>query len=334
MESIDLTDEQRLYLQAIFDYFREYGKWPTHTYLERQFLRTHPDLDIEEIAQSFPAGLTSQVDSLNTESKAILTVPAIYQFWGPVQELSTFILVIETCVENYYSSGGETRSLSSADLARDNPTWRDNAIRKVGLLLLGEPRIWSTFAGPDNDGDWSCVIAKDIRRFRGVKTIEQYLEKRNIPKKITSQPIIPDIEVPIVVPANDIQLHPDILSRCWDLYATQKYDDAILNATKALEVAVRTKANLPQSCVGVDVVNTAFSLKKPVLRYSTSDAEQEGMMSLLRGIIQVFKNPHSHRFVGVQNKSDCLGVLLMCSNLLYVVDNAEYVKNGLMTHLT
>ena len=39
MESINVTDEQRLYLQAIFDYFREYGKWPTHTYLERQFIQ-------------------------------------------------------------------------------------------------------------------------------------------------------------------------------------------------------------------------------------------------------------------------------------------------------
>ncbi len=35
MEFINLTNEQRLYLQAIFDYFSEYGKWPTYTYLER-----------------------------------------------------------------------------------------------------------------------------------------------------------------------------------------------------------------------------------------------------------------------------------------------------------
>jgi uncharacterized protein (TIGR02391 family) len=325
MESSNLTDEQRLYLQAIFDYFREYGKWPSHTYLERQFIHTHPDLDIEEIAQSLPGGLTSPVELWNADSKATLTVPAIYQCWGSVQELNTFVCVIEICVETYFNSGGEMQSLSSADLARNNPTWRDIAIRKVGLLLLGETSTWSTFAGPDNEGGWSCVIAKGIRRFRGVKTIEQYLEKRNIPTKVTSQPIIPDIEVPIVVPANDIQLHPDILSRCWDLYITQKYDDAILNATKAVEVAVRTKANLPQNCVGVDVINTAFSPKKPLLLYSKVDAEQEGIMSLLRGIIQVFKNPQSHRFVGVQSKSECLGVLLMCSNLLYVVDNASYV---------
>lgn len=325
MESIDLTNEQRLYLQAIFDYFREYGKWPTHTYLERQFIHIHPDLDIEEIAQSLPAGLTSPVDLLNAESKATLTVPAIYQCWDTVQELNTFVSVIEICVETYFNSEGETRSLSSADLARDNPTWRENAIRKVGLLLYGEPRIWSTFTGPDNEGGWSCVIAKDIRSFRGVKTIEQYLEKRNTARKVTSQPIIPVMTEPVVVFANDIQLHPDILSRCWDFYVTQKYDDAILNATKAVEVAVRTKAHLPQNYVGVDVINTAFSLKKPLLLYSKVDAEQEGMMSLLRGIIQVFKNPQSHRFVGVQSNSECLSVLLMCSNLLYVVDNTTYV---------
>ena len=329
MESINLTEEQRLYLQAIFDYFREHGKWPTHKYLERQFLRTYPDLDIEEIGRSLPNGLTSSVDLRNDDSKAVLTVPALYQHWGPIQELDTFVRVIEMCVETYFSSGGETQSLSSADLARNNPLWRDAAIRKVGLLLYGEAPLWSTFVGPDNEGGWSCVLERGLRRFRGVKTIEQYLEKRNIARKGTDQPIIP-VTAPVItdletVSANDIQLHPDIISRCWDLYATQKYDDAILNATKALEVAVRTKANLPQSCVGVDVVNTAFSLKKPILRYSTSDAEQEGMMSLLRGIIQVFKNPHSPRFVGVENKSECLGVLLMCSNLLYVVDNTEYV---------
>jgi len=165
----------------------------------------------------------------------------------------------------------------------------------------------------------------DLRRFRDVKTIEQYLEKRDIPKKVPSQATTPTPKGSVIAFTDELRLHPDIRSRCWDLYTAGKYDDAILNATKAVEVAVRSKANLPQSSVGVDVINAAFSVKKPLLRYSKIDAEQEGMMSLLRGIIQVFKNPHSHRFVGVQNKAECLSVLLMCSTLLYIVDNAEYV---------
>ena len=88
---------------------------------------------------------------------------------------------------------------------------------------------------------------------------------------------------------------------------------------------MRTRAKLPPTSVGVEAITTAFSPKKPLLRSSTIDAEQEGMMSLLRGIIQVFKNPHSHRFVGVQSKSECLAVLLMCSKLLHVVEHAEIV---------
>jgi len=32
-------------------------------------------------------------------------------------------------------------------------------------------------------------------------------------------------------------------------------------------------------------------------------------MALLRGIVLVYKNPQSHRFVGVQNKSECLGII-------------------------
>lgn len=327
MEAINLTDEQRLYLQAIFDYFREQGKWPVVKYLEGKFLRTHPDLDIEEIAQSLPDGLTYHVDFWNPESKVMLTVPCIYQCWGSVQELNTFVRVIEICVALYFNSGGEKQTLSSSDLARDYPTWRENAIRKVGYLLLSEPRIWFSSTEPNNEGSWSLTITKEIRRFRGVKTIEQYLEKRDLPSKVMIQPVAPIMEEQVIepTPTDDLQLHPDIQSKSWDLYLAEKYDEAILNATKALEVAIRTKANLPQSCVGVDVINTAFSLKKPLLRYSKEDAEQEGMMSLLRGIIQVFKNPQSHRFVGVQSKSECLGVLLMCSNLLYVVDNATYV---------
>jgi hypothetical protein len=43
-------------------------------------------------------------------------------------------------------------------------------------------------------------------------------------------------------------------------------------------------------------------------------------MSLLRGIIQVYKNPQSHRFVGMQDASECLGVLLMCGSLLSIID--------------
>lgn len=325
MEPVNFTDDQRLYLQAIFDYFHEHGKWPTHKYLDKQFRQTYPNLDIEEVSRSFPEGFTSAfLPYSNFPTEAVLTIPALCLCQGSQDEQTDFVQAMGFCVGKYYASNEEDVQISSEDLRREL-NMPEISIRKVGLLIKLEAFIYTSFGEDAARQYWNCTVNRSIRRFRSVTTIEQYLEKRNMLRSVTSQPTHPYSESSVAAPAEELQLHPDILSICWDLYAAGKYDEAILNATKALEVAVRAKANLPQSCVGVDVINTAFSLKKPLLRYSKVDAEQEGMMSLLRGIIQVFKNPQSHRFVGVQDKSECLSVLLMCSNLLYVVDNTEFV---------
>lgn len=330
MEPVNFTDDQRLYLQAIFDYFHENGKWPTHKYLDKQFRQTYPDLDIEEISRSFPEGYTNAfLPYSNFPTEAILTIPALCLCQGSQDEQTDFVQAVGFCVDKYFASDEEDVQISSEDLRREL-NMSELSIRKVGLLIKVESAFWSSFSGPDDLGGWKCTINRRIRHFRGVSTIEQYFEKkemlRNTAGGLDSQVVNTFTRSSVrVIESGSLQIHPDILSMCWDLYAAGNYDEAILNATKALEVAVRTKANLPQSCVGVDVINTAFSLKKPLLRYSKIDAEQEGMMSLLRGIIQVFKNPQSHRFVGVQDKSECLSVLLMCSNLMYVVHNTEFV---------
>jgi uncharacterized protein (TIGR02391 family) len=330
MESAIVNEHQRLYLQIIFDYFNEHGTWPRYRYVERTLLHSYPDLDVDELVKSFPPGLTKSFNDYMFDvpdyanEDTFLTVPTIYLCQGSEEVLKDFVRVIRFCVERYDSSEKEKRQITSNDLII-LLDMSELSARKVGLLLQVEPWIFSSFSTGD-EGNWQCTLSRGIRLYRDVKTIEEYLEKRNMLRggaaSLASEPAQHSI---VVSEMWNLEIHPDIYAKCWRLYTTRKYDDATLNATKAVEVAVRTKAKLPQNCVGVDVINTAFSVKKPLLLYSTSDAEQEGMMSLLRGIIQIFKNPHSHRFVGFQNKSDCLGVLLMCSNLLYVVDNTKYV---------
>ena len=103
-----------LYLQAIFDYFQMEVKWPTHKYLERQFIQTHPDIYIEELVQNLPSGLTrSGVDPNYLDSKAYLTVPGMYQCLGSRQYLNAFVNVIELCVNTYYQSPDEQPHISS-----------------------------------------------------------------------------------------------------------------------------------------------------------------------------------------------------------------------------
>jgi len=317
MQEIELTGEQRLYLQRIFGYLRQNNKWPTHDYLDKIWFMSDAHLDIEEIVQSLPPGLTSSVDLSSSFSKATLTVPAIYLLQANASELDAFLTVIKLCVKTYINLDAENRQMSSTVL-QDYPIWKPG-INLIGLLLQEEPGIWSSFE--TGDSHWSCKLIRQVRRFRDIETIEDYLEKRDLPAKTASAPVTTNnAAAGINITAQYVQLHPDIHAKCWRSYIDEDYDTAILNATKAIEVAVRKKSNLPDHIVGADLIVQAFRGDKPVLAYSTIKAEQEGMMSLLRGIIQVYKNPQSHRFVGIQNKSECLGILLICSNLLYTID--------------
>ena len=330
MEFVMLNEQQRLYLQTIFDYFNEHGTWPTYSYVERTLHQSHPHLDIDEIVKSLPPGLSKAFNAYMFDvpgyanEDTFLTIPAIYVCQGSEEVLKDFVRVIRFCVERYNSSEKEKRQVTSNDLITllDMP---ELSTRKIGLLLQVETWIFSSFS-TGGEESWQCTLSREIRRYRDVKTIEEYLEKRDMLKGGARSLVNEPKQHSIVVSEMwNLEIHPEIYAKCWHLYTARKYDDAILNATKALEVAIRTKARLSDDIVGAALVNRAFKPDKPILRYSNIEAEQEGMMSLLRGIIQVFKNPQSHRFVGVQSKSECLGVLLMCSNLLYIIENAEYV---------
>src|SRR4051794_37706801 len=129
MEPINLTDDQRLYLQTIFDDFHIEGRWPTHKYLERRFIQT-PDLDIEEVVQTLPEGLTNPVNLIDTDSKAILTVPAIYQCQGSGQDLENFVFIIDLCVKAYFN---QDKPQISSDVLNGYYVGSELLTRKVGL---------------------------------------------------------------------------------------------------------------------------------------------------------------------------------------------------------
>lgn len=320
MEEIHLTEEQRLYLQHILDYWRKNSQWPTHQYLDRAFYEEHPDLDIEDIWKSLPQDLTSYMDLNRPDSKATLTVPAIYLLERDAPELANFLMLLKEVLIGIYAPSGENQ-ISSEKIIQYWPTWRIRGIHKLGWLLLVESSIWQSFGGPDENGNWTCTLSRSIRRFREVTTIEEYLEKRNAYPKTTSMPSVPETPIINTSVTAECTLHPDIREQCWSLYEQGYYDNAILNATKAIEVAVRKKSGLPDHLAGTAIMGQAFGSDNPKLLYSAVKSEQEGMMSLLRGIIGVYKNPQSHRFVGIEDKSECLGIMIICSSLLYTIDS-------------
>lgn len=180
---LDLTGDQRLYLQQIFNWLRQNNRWPTFGELDQWFTYHYPDLDIEEIWKSLPQGLTNHMDLNQPKSQATLTIPAIYLLENNRDALSIFLALIKLCVDAYMSSPADDIKISSERILQDRSFIWDIAVRQGGLLLRAEnePRIWKSFTGPDESGRWECTLDRPVRRFRNITTIEEYLEKRNQP---------------------------------------------------------------------------------------------------------------------------------------------------------
>ena len=69
---MELNKYQRLYIQTVYDYFRENLQWPTFKQVQRKILPTHRDFRVVEVAKSiednqaahFSQNLASPPDTL------------------------------------------------------------------------------------------------------------------------------------------------------------------------------------------------------------------------------------------------------------------------------
>ncbi len=111
-------------------------------------------------------------------------------------------------------------------------------------------------------------------------------------------------------------LSGQLRAKCAEHFYAAKYDDAILNAAKVVEVAVREKSSLDDADLGVNLMRKAFRPNNPILKYSENNSEQEALMHLFSGFIGVFKNPHSHRFLEVKDPLSAFEILIFANHLL------------------
>jgi hypothetical protein len=182
---MDLTDQQRLYMQKIFDYFHLNGKWPTYGYLEESFLDACPDMEVDEVEKSLPDSFTNgKPVKWQPNLEAYLTVSALFLLPNAKDDLADFVRVLRFCAERYADARQEYLEVSSDEISHQL-NMSDLSIRRAGLLLCGEHDFHNFFHKLING--WKCNLTRGVRRFRSVETIEQYLEKRDQPRKLSQE---------------------------------------------------------------------------------------------------------------------------------------------------
>src|SRR5258708_23236399 len=176
---MNIQDQQRLYLQTIFDYFHEKAEWPTYRYVDKK-LFVDQGLDAKELSASLPSGFANglRFDS-DLGNQAMLSLGALHMCNGSEGDLANFLTAVRFLVEVYKQAEEDHPLVTNADL-KNQLYLADDAIARVGKLIAGESILYRSSHLPvDGSRTWQYGLDREIRRFDGVVSLEDYLERRN-----------------------------------------------------------------------------------------------------------------------------------------------------------
>ena len=117
------------------------------------------------------------------------------------------------------------------------------------------------------------------------------------------------------------QLHPAIAGPVSATFARGDYDTAVFQAFKEIEVAVRSAGGFTNDDFGVDLMREAFNKDTGPLRDKEAIvSERLAVGHLFAGAIGLFKNPASHRYVGLNDPHEVVELIMLASLLLRIID--------------
>ncbi|MFA6256592.1 MAG: TIGR02391 family protein [Candidatus Absconditabacterales bacterium] len=114
------------------------------------------------------------------------------------------------------------------------------------------------------------------------------------------------------------------------LFDDEHYSNSVLEAMKLVNNKVKeiVKKNTGESFDGADLMNKAFSVKKPIIILGDLETEtgqniQQGYMDLFRGAMLAIRNPKAHDHVKLE-KEKAIHFLFLANLLLMRLKEAGY----------
>jgi len=125
----------------------------------------------------------------------------------------------------------------------------------------------------------------------------------------------------------DRKAHQEIYKYCRAELVDENYFHAVLEAIKGIAQRIRATSGLTND--GAELVNTAFSVKSPILainslRTETEISEQKGFSNMLVGLFGAVRNPTAHapKIIWNMSEQDALDILSTVSFVHRKLDSA------------
>lgn len=151
---------------------------------------------------------------------------------------------------------------------------------------------------PDQDSDW-FVPTRRGNEVRDHRAVRELISNEQLPEEF---------------------LHQELLVNVRPLFLQSRFETAVFEAFKSLEVAIRTAAKLGHDLVGVQLASRAFHPEEGVLTDKAAEkGERVALMSLVTGALGSYKNPASHRRVEI-TADEARDMIVLASHLLKIVE--------------
>ena len=197
------------------------------------------------------------------------------------------------------------------------------------VTVIGDHRGYGNQYPTKNRGEVEIAVREALAWLEGMALLIKhpgYMEPNNVrtlSRRAQKLAVEPDAQRALNarrIPKET--LHPAIREDVWALYHRGKFDTAVFEATKAVEVAVREAAGLKAADIGKDLMRKAFDVKNgPLTDLTVEPAERQARSDLFAGAIGSYKNPHSHRNVALDDPDEAAEIIMLANHLLRIVNS-------------
>jgi uncharacterized protein (TIGR02391 family) len=151
---------------------------------------------------------------------------------------------------------------------------------------------------PEQDNDWFLATPLG-NAVRDHQTIRRFISNEQLPEAF---------------------LHAELLVNVRPLFLQSRFETAVFEAFKSLEVAIRNAAKLGYDMIGTQLASRAFNPEDGVLTdKNVEKGERVALMNLMTGALGSYKNPSSHRRVEIAAE-EARDMIVLASHLLKIVD--------------